>query len=174
MDVTHSLQYLSNKNISNILPKINNHQGNVDVSEQTTYTLTQSSVEEVTYDIKPLRNQRSVNEKNNIERDMSHLGSNHSMGNKHGIILNMETNQYKYGQLVGKEKVDEFLSMTDRLGLEQSDKMKYLTPSQDWLDLADKMTDEQLNNLVDLTYEISESVFLESNSSEEVDNIIQN
>jgi hypothetical protein len=173
MDVTHSLQYLSNKNISNILPKINNHQGNVDVSEQTTYTLTQSSVEEVTYDIKPLRNQRSVNEKNNIERDMSHLGSNHSMGNKHGIILNMETNQYKYGQLVGKEKVDEFLSMTDRLGLEQSDKMKYLTPSQDWLDLADKMTDEQLNNLVDLTYEISESVFLESNSSEEVDNIIQ-
>jgi hypothetical protein len=51
--------------------------------------------------------------------------------------------------------------------------MKYLTPSQDWLDLADKMTDEQLNNLVDLTYEISESVFLESNSSEEVDNIIQ-
>ena len=75
MNVTNALRYLTNHSTNNALQKINNHQGNVKISEKTTYTLTQSNGEEVTYDIKPPKNQQNVNEKNNVERDMSHLGN---------------------------------------------------------------------------------------------------
>jgi hypothetical protein len=41
------------------------------------------------------------------------------------------------------------------------------------MNLADKVVDEQLNSLVDLAFDISEFVFFEAYSSENVDSIIQ-
>lgn len=158
---------------SNTLQKTDNHQAKVEVSEQDTFTLTQPNGEQATYDLKSLRNQPSFDEKNNVELYMSDVSNKLSMDNPHAISINKETGEYQYGQLIGKEKIDEFFSMVERLGIEQRDKMHFRTPSQDWLELADKMTDEQLNSLVDIAFDISKSLFLESKNNEEVDNIIQ-
>jgi hypothetical protein len=178
MNVSNSIKYTSNfiKNnyiTSNTSQKEKNHQANVEVSKQDIFTSTRSNGEQVTYNLKLLRSQKSFNDADTVKLDMSDRDNISTMQNKQFININWETNEHKYGQLIGKEKIDEFISMTERLDPEQLDKMQYLAPSQDWMNLADKVVDEQLNSLVDLAFDISEFVFFEAYSSENVDSIIQ-
>jgi hypothetical protein len=178
MNVSNSIKYTSNfiKNnyiTSNTSQKEKNHQANVEVSKQDIFTSTRSNGEQVTYNLKLLRSQKSFNDADTVKLDMSDRDNISTMQNKQFININWETNEHKYGHLIGKEKIDEFISMTERLDPEQLDKMQYLAPSQDWMNLADKVVDEQLNSLVDLAFDISEFVFFEAYSSENVDSIIQ-
>ena len=62
--------------------------------------------------------------------------------------------------------------MSDRLLPLQQEKIKYITPSQDWLDLASKLDDEQLNQLTDIVYDMSESIFLNGGGSRKVEEIV--
>jgi hypothetical protein len=70
------------------------------------------------------------------------------------------------GSLTGKDDIYAFFEMTDRLGIEQQEKMRFLSPNQDWLDLAEKLTDEELNQLVDAVDNISGTLFSELKEGE--------
>ena len=150
------------------LQKANQHTGKVEILQDETVTLKNANGEEVTYNLKPNKNQ--TNTAIDIKRDMSHLGQRHSPI-KSGITLSLGENalEYEFGDFTNKAKIDEYFSMTDRLGVEQQDKMKFMKPSQDWLDIASKLSDEELNEFVDLMYNISESVHFEDRSSKEVE-----
>jgi len=170
MEIKPSSQSQPSSFIKTKLESSNQDLTNVKKSNEDYITYTQPNGEQVTYDLKSLRNQPEFDSDDVVKRDMSHLGMR--MGAQHSIWINMETGEQTFGQLNGKDKIDEYLMMTDRLNIEQNDKMKYIRPSQDWLDLADKLTDEELNDLVDIMYDISESVFLETRSSKEIDDIV--
>lgn len=149
----------SNKNLSHVT------KSNLD-----SFTFSQPNGDEVTYDLKSIRGQSTLQSNDAITRDMSYLGA--KMGLQHSIHIDMATGAQTYGELNGKDNIDDFNKMRDRLGVEQSDKISYLTPSEDWLNLSRGLTDTDLNELVDLIYDISESVYLETTSSTEIDAIV--
>ncbi len=134
-------------------------------------SLKKPSGEVVTYDLKPKNKPKAFSE-TSTKRDMSHLGHKLSCWGQYVITTDWQTKEYQFGQLNDKAKIDEFLGMKDKLGLEQRDKMQFISPSQDWLDLANKLSDTELNTLVDLTYNISESVFSSTRNGDEIDNIV--
>jgi hypothetical protein len=126
----------------------------------------------VTYDFKSLLKPSSsplVTHRNN---DNAHLGANRSFTNFQSIYIDIDTGDYQFGSLGGKDKIDDFFVMTDRLGIKQQDKMFFISPSQDWLELAETLTDEELNQLVDVVYDISEALFTRGKSSEDVNDVV--
>ncbi|WP_077338715.1 hypothetical protein [Pseudocolwellia agarivorans] len=149
-----------------ILQQANQQPTTLNILQEDTVTFKNANGEEVTYNLKPNENQKAS--ATDIKRDMSHLGQKHSPI-KAAITLFMDTGEYQFGEFNSKAKIDEYFTMTDRLGIEQQDKMQYMKPSQDWLDIADKLSDKELNEFVDLMYSISESVHFERRNSDEVE-----
>jgi len=152
---------------------------------------TQTEKEQITYNVKSLRNQatfNSANPPNQQKEDISQVELSikvnddelllknlefHASGNNYqSIKIDQITGERQWGSLKGENNIDAFDQIRKRLNVEQNKKMSYITPSQDWLELADKLSDEELNDLVDIIYDISDSVFLENESGEEVEFIV--
>lgn len=54
-----------------------------------------------------------------------------------------------YGDFEGREKIDEFLAIFDRLNEEQQIKFAHIKPTESLLDVANRLTDEELGQLTD-------------------------
>ncbi|ASD67180.1 hypothetical protein WLQ65_02995 [Pseudoalteromonas piscicida] len=54
-----------------------------------------------------------------------------------------------YGDFEGREKIDEFLAIFDRLDEEQQIKFAHFKPTESLLDVANRLTDEELGQLTD-------------------------
>jgi len=104
--------------------------------------------------------------------DKPHLGANWSHENRQQINIDMQTGAFQFGDLDNKKDIDAFLKMSERLGLEQQDKMQFIKPTPEWLEKASQLDDEQLNHLVDAIYDMSESTFLSGGSREDANAIV--
>lgn len=58
-----------------------------------------------------------------------------------------------YGDFEGREKIDEFLAIFDRLDEEQKIKFSHFKPTEALLDVANRLTDEELGQLTDFIVE---------------------
>ncbi|MDP4487355.1 hypothetical protein QDG88_05230 [Pseudoalteromonas piscicida] len=58
-----------------------------------------------------------------------------------------------YGDFEGREKIDEFLAIFDRLDEEQKVKFAHFKPTEALLDVANRLTDEELGQLTDFIVE---------------------
>lgn len=140
--------------------------------------LTHTNGKIVTYNLKEIsQSSKSSSMKENPFKKIQ-LGANHSWRNEQIVTSNIDMSKpvhevrYEYGNFNTTDKIDEFLAMSDRLLPVQQEKLKYITPSQDWLNLASKLDDKQINQFTDIVYDMSESIFLNGGGSHEVDEIV--
>jgi len=176
----NNARLFQHNSMMDVKDKLGNAQnGSVSLSKnQNTVTFNSSREEKVTYDLKEIiksSNKPPIIESNDYK---SHLGANYSWRNEQvaSSYINMSAPAheitYEYGHFDTTEKTAEFFGVIKRLSEPQQEKIKYITPTQDWLDLAGKLDDKQLNQLVDVVYDMSESIFLNGGSSNKVEKIV--